>query len=64
LVPYALIAFAAKAHLAGQSRADIDYGKVSDVPRRNSNTTVFKREFRTKIKLKGELCIEVIPPLT
>jgi hypothetical protein len=48
-------------------RADIELGKVSHIPSRNSKTNNFKNrraEFRAKVNLNKEQCIEVIPPLT
>jgi hypothetical protein len=64
LVPDMLTEVAGRAHLTEQSRTEIDYKKVSDIPRRNSNTSVSKRECKIKINLKWEQYIEVIPPLT
>jgi hypothetical protein len=46
---------------------DIEQRKVSEVPNRDTKTNNFQNrrtEFRTKVNLNKEKCIEEIPPLT
>jgi hypothetical protein len=48
-------------------RADIEQCKVSDIPRRNSETDNFQNgrvEFKTKVDLSKKECIEAMPPHT
>jgi hypothetical protein len=60
---------AAEAHLAGQFliAGQIQNKGKSEVPSRDTKTSNFQKrrtEFRTKVNLNKEKCIEVIPPLT